>query len=271
MSISSIQMAIDRLVREITNREKKLSDSYRKESGFGTKILNTRKSITKNTSPSIVNMKQRQIDGWNNDSISEKRKQAQLMKEIAERRQKLSSQQQRLVKEQGVEQQNLFKKQERIIMEQANAFITHSSKTFVDGVDEKEYDFFISHASEDKEDVGTPLYNALTAHGAKVWYDTAIIEIGDSLRKSIDNGLARSKYGIVILSKDYMRKFWTEQELNGLFQKWAGGESKVILPIWHNISKNDVLNYSPTLADILALKTADFTINELAENILKIL
>ena len=271
MSVSSVQSTINQLVREISDREKKLSDSYKKESDCASKILSAQRSITKYTSTSTIAAKQRQIDGWNKDIASEKSKQAQLMKELADRRQKLSAQQQKLVKEQSNEQQALFKEQERLIREQTEAFSSHRSEFLPDIADEKEYDFFISHASEDKEDIGTPLYEALSARGARVWYDTAIMSVGDSLRKSIDRGLARSRYGIVILTKCYMQKFWTSQELNGLFQKWAGGTDKVILPIWHNISKNDVLRYSPTLADILALKSADFTIEELADNLMKVL
>jgi hypothetical protein len=36
----------------------------------------------------------------------------------------------------------------------------------------------------------------------------------------------------------------------------AGSTSnKIILPVWHNIGKKDVLRYSPMLADIVALST----------------
>ena len=94
--------------------------------------------------------------------------------------------------------------------------------------------------------------------------------VGDSLRQSIDDGLAHSRYGIVILSETYFKKFWTSKELNGLFAKQEEGK-KVILPVWHNISKDKVKEYSPILADMLALKTADFTIDELAEQFVSLI
>ena len=136
-------------------------------------------------------------------------------------------------------------------------------------VQEKEYDFFISHAWEDKEAVAKPLADALIAKGAKAWLDKYEMTVGDSLRQSIDDGLVHSRYGIVILSETYFKKFWTGKELNGLFAKQEDGQ-KVILPVWHNISKDKVKEYSPILADMFALKTADFTIDELAEEFIKL-
>ena len=134
---------------------------------------------------------------------------------------------------------------------------------------EKEYDFFISHAWEDKEAVAKPLADALIAKGAKVWLDKYAMTVGDSLRQSIDDGLAHSRFGIVILSETYFKKFWTGKELNGLFAKQEDGK-KVILPVWHNISKGKVKEYSPILADMLALKTTDFTIDEIADQFVQL-
>ena len=80
-----------------------------------------------------------------------------------------------------------------------------------------EYDFFISHATEDKKEVAEPLALELRKRGAKVWLDKFEMTVGNSLRSSIDYGISHSKHGIIILSKDYMRKFWTEKEMNAPF------------------------------------------------------
>ena len=48
---------------------------------------------------------------------------------------------------------------------------------------DKEYDVFISHASEDKEEVARPLAEALRKNGLSVWYDEFELKIGDSLRR----------------------------------------------------------------------------------------
>ena len=56
-----------------------------------------------------------------------------------------------------------------------------------------EYDVFISHASEDKDDVVRPLAAELAAAGLSVWYDEYELRVGDSLRRKIDKGIAHSR------------------------------------------------------------------------------
>lgn len=129
-----------------------------------------------------------------------------------------------------------------------------------------EYDVFISHASEDKETVVRPLANALVNRGLKVWYDEFELKIGDSLRRKIDRGLAKSRFGIVVLSKDFIKKGWTNYELDGIISKANTGE-QVLLPIWHGITKQEVLDYSPSLADKVARDTATYTVEEIASEI----
>jgi hypothetical protein len=112
-------------------------------------------------------------------------------------------------------------------------------------------DVFISHASEDKAYV-EPLVTALEDAGISVWYDRLVLQWGDDLRQAIDNGLVNCRYGIVILSKAFLgKKKWTEHELNGLFAREQAGK-KLVLPIWHGITRDDLLAYSPALADRLA-------------------
>ena len=117
-----------------------------------------------------------------------------------------------------------------------------------------EWDVFISHASEDNDAIARPLAEALRAKGLRVWYDEFSLTVGDSLRKSIDHGLGRSRFGVVILSKHFFEKHWPEQELNGLATREVGGK-KVILPVWHGVGFDEVRQFSPTLADRLAVST----------------
>ena len=132
--------------------------------------------------------------------------------------------------------------------------------------DDREYDVFISHASEDKDEVVRPLAIALKNTGLKVWYDEFELKIGHSLRRKIDEGLVKSRFGIVVLSKAFLNKGWTNYELDGLVTKAVSGD-QVLLPIWHNISKQEVINYSPSLADKLARNTAMHTVEEIAKEI----
>jgi hypothetical protein len=66
--------------------------------------------------------------------------------------------------------------------------------------------------------------------------------------------LANSQFGVVILSKHFFEKHWPEQELNGLATREVG-RKKVILPVWHGVGFEEVRQYSPTLADRLAVTT----------------
>jgi TIR domain len=118
-------------------------------------------------------------------------------------------------------------------------------------------DLFLSHASEDKDAIARPLYNALTAAGVSVWFDEAVLELGDSLRRKIDEGLARSRYGIVILSLSFFSKHWPQKELDGLVARETASGEKAILPIWHDVDQKAVTAYSPTLADRVAGRSAE--------------
>lgn len=131
------------------------------------------------------------------------------------------------------------------------------------------FDVFISHASEDKVEFVRPLANSLKNAGIKVWYDEFSLKLGDSLRESIDYGLSKSEFGIIVLSKYFFDKNWPKNELNGLFAKEQNGV-KTILPIWHNIGFEEVLVQSPMLADRYAVKS-DSGLDNIINEILKVI
>jgi hypothetical protein len=132
------------------------------------------------------------------------------------------------------------------------------------------YDLFLSHAREDKDTIARPLYLALTGEGISVWFDEAILRMGDSLRQKIDDGLARCRYGIVILSPKFLSKQWPQRELDGLVARETTSGEKAILPIWHELDHETLLGYSPTLADRVAGRSED-GIDSLVNMILKVL
>ncbi len=119
----------------------------------------------------------------------------------------------------------------------------------------EEWDVFICHASEDKKEVVEPLAQELQRRGLRVWYDRWVLSIGDSLRRKIDDGLLKSRYGIVVLSPYFFQKQWPQRELDGLVQREIEGQ-KVILPVWHKITREDVASFSLLLADKMAGSTS---------------
>lgn len=147
-----------------------------------------------------------------------------------------------------------------------NSYEDEVESFLFDDTYEKEYDVFISHASEDKDAVARPLAEALRNNGLSVWYDEFELRIGDSLRRKIDKGIANSNFGVIVISRDFISKGWTNYELDGLITRAVNGE-QTMLPVWHNITKREVINYSPSLADKLARSTTDFTVEEIADEI----
>lgn len=113
-------------------------------------------------------------------------------------------------------------------------------------------DAFVSHASEDKDFVDE-LVRALNSVGVTTWYDTQDLKVGDSLREKIDEGLANSSHGVVVLSHAFFAKQWPREELDGLFARRTSDGSLAILPIWHGVSRDEVAQFSPMLAGKFAL------------------
>lgn len=129
---------------------------------------------------------------------------------------------------------------------------------------EGDYDAFLSHASPDKDEIARPLDAELTERGLRIWYDEAVLRVGDSLRERIDAGLVKSRFGIVILSPAFFASGWSRHELNGLAARAIAEDRGLILPLWHNVSKDQVMAFSPPLADVVAISTANRTIAEIA-------
>lgn len=126
------------------------------------------------------------------------------------------------------------------------------------------YDVFISHASEDKADFVQPLVEALQDAGIRVWYDALDMQWGKGLREQIDNGIKRSKYAILVFSKNFFAKKWPKRELDGILAK-EEITGATPLPIWYNISYEDVYEFSPTLSGLYSLSTDKYSIPDICK------
>ncbi|TKC57155.1 TIR domain-containing protein [Pedobacter hiemivivus] len=271
---------ISKIEKEIADLYKKVADESKKENDKIRQIDAVNRSVSKSISASTLQNKQRQIQGYQNDIQGCKKKIAEYQKQIATKSTDLAKKKQDARKAEDAEnkknqkdqldfqrklQQDIaIQKSQLELLINHNYASNHTSDFLVE--DTKEFDFFISHASEDKDEIVRELADALKSNGFNVWYDEFELKIGDSLRKKIDAGLSKSKYGIVIISPAFVKKNWTEYELNGMVAKEMNGH-KVILPIWHKISKDEVLKFSPTLADKMALNTAIHTLDDIIESL----
>lgn len=126
------------------------------------------------------------------------------------------------------------------------------------------YDVFISYASEDKQDFVDPLVEKLQNSGIRVWYDTLEMQWGKSLREQIDNGIKRSKFAILVLSKNFFAKKWPQRELDGILAKESISGSTP-LPIWHNITQEELYELSPTLSGLFAYSTDKYGIDDICK------
>ncbi len=118
------------------------------------------------------------------------------------------------------------------------------------------FDLFISHASEDKARVVRPLTVILQRRGLTVWLDERQLTIGDSLSLRIEEGLAHSRFGVVVISPAFAPKAWPQRELAGLNARELSGGTKVILPVWHEVDFQFVADRFPILADRLGARTS---------------
>lgn len=130
------------------------------------------------------------------------------------------------------------------------------------------YDFFISHASADKEDFVSELVRQAEKANLNVWFDEDAIEWGQSIRQKIDEGLRRSYFGVVVLSPNFFSRPWTEYELDAIIQRDLSGRGR-ILPIWHRHSQDDVQKHAPSLAGRLALPTSNYSTEQIVAELLR--
>ena len=279
MSIQSIRSRIERTQRDIESYQSKLTNESKTEAQKAERGSKVRQSISKTTSPSTIKTKQREIERLEHGIVQIQKKKADLTKRIADRTAALHKYQQQLSKEQDRDQKkwqdSLRRQNEEARRSQEELLLRlNPAVTVAEGEggarQDMGYDAFISHASEDKEDLVRPLAEKLQQAGFSIWYDEFQLKVGDGLRRSIDRGLANSRFGIVVLSPDFFAKNWPQYELDGLVAKEMSG-GKVVLPLWHKVSKDEVMRYSPSLADKVALSTVTYTIDELVEKLGEVL
>jgi hypothetical protein len=278
MSISSLSSEISRLTRDIADLQKKRGDVARKRSDVMAKVdkaqramagaKDLRKAADQAKALSTLQNELSRIDGSDADLL---RKLADKEKALSEKRTRLAKEEADQVKKLREENRKELDRQrraaddlQRSIASTSRSIVrVGSTSRAIEVAEEPDYDFFISHASEDKDEVARPLAEALRAVGCKVWYDELTLQVGDSLRRSIEKGIGRSRFGVVVLSETFFKKDWTQRELDGLTQQELAGESR-ILPLWHRVTAAEVRKFSPTLADKVALSTATKTIEEIA-------
>ena len=127
-----------------------------------------------------------------------------------------------------------------------------------------EYDVFISHANKDKEDLIEELYQSLQKLGISIFYDKESLEWGDNWKEQILNGTKKAEFAIIVISENFFDREWTERELSEFLNRQNRNGQKLILPIVHNITMQQLQEKYPNVADIQAIDSSKYNCDQIA-------
>lgn len=277
--ISSLtRMNIDRTRREIASLRDQDAREAKKASEAQAKYARISADLSRATGSRLASLS-REGERVQKDLVSATTKRADIANKMAAKHKDLSRYEQQLSSEEdrdrkrAAAQESHDTKARDMRMRQLEARIATQQREFVTDAlaratasqsVQAAHDVFISHASEDKDDIVRALAEGLRLAGLDVWYDEFTLRVGDSLRRKIDEGLSASRFGLVVLSPSFFAKEWPQRELDGLVQLEVAGRAR-ILPLWHKVTRDEVASFSPTLADKVALNTTTMTIDEIVE------
>lgn len=250
--VSTYQNKVGKLTADIALLQKKLGQEKDTEAKKNTELIRAKRSLTKTKSSSTREMNENKANRLMGEIARIQKNVTDLEKKIASKAKELHAATQRLTKEQDKQERNRRNEdlrhqraltqevRERHHLEEMQAALTSEFPDYEEPAENAQYDIFISHASQDKEGFVEPLAKQLSGMGFRVWYADFVLKVGDSLRRSIDKGIANSEYGLVVLSPHFFAKGWTERELDDLTAREVAGRRKLILPVWHNVGYEDV-------------------------------
>jgi len=136
------------------------------------------------------------------------------------------------------------------------------------GLRPDKYDFFLCHAWDDRRETAKELHDALVRAGVSVWFSENEVLLGSNLMREIDKGLSKSRAGVVLVTKSFIKRIKAEgvadKELSALLAR------DLLVPIVHGVTYDDLREESPLLASRSGFDTADDTMEEIATKISKL-
>lgn len=133
------------------------------------------------------------------------------------------------------------------------------------------YDVFVSHASADKVSYVDELKKSLDKLKVRVFYDCDTIEWGDAWKNKLLEGVEKSEFAIIVISDNFFGREWTERELGELLNRQNTTGQKVILPILHKITRKQLEEKYPAIADMQYRDSSEYTCDEIALNLAALL
>ncbi len=131
-------------------------------------------------------------------------------------------------------------------------------------ISEMIYDVFISHANKDKIEYVEQLKQSLDKLKINIFYDKDTLEWGDKWKDKILEGVEKAEFAIIVISENFFDREWTEKELNEFLNRQNSNGQKIILPILHNITVDQLTEKYPDVADIQAINSKDYSCDEIA-------
>ena len=126
-------------------------------------------------------------------------------------------------------------------------------------VERKQYDVFISHANGDKSDYVDDLNRTVRSLGISVFYDTDVLSWGDNWKQTILDGTANSEFAIIVISKNFFGREWTEKELNEFLKMQNESGQKVVLPLLYQITIEELKEHYPELEEIQCISAERYS------------
>lgn len=114
---------------------------------------------------------------------------------------------------------------------------------------------FVSYASEDRE-VAEAIAKGLTDLGIPTFFDRFSLEVGESVFESVQRGLASAKFGVIVVSTESLTKDWPREEVRQLRRAQIEDRTR-LLPVWHNVTAEEVREHQTGLEDVWAANTQD--------------
>lgn len=269
--------------RDAANRLRvEISKASSKVAAKRKKAADAQGAAARSKSPSTIRMKTSEAERSTKEANDAEKKRADLEKKLADTEVKITKTQEKYEKERATAQSKALADLRRTSDQSAARFAPGRLGDALTGRGLAEpqlpiapgyppvTDVFLSHASEDKDDIARPLRDALEGRGVTVWFDELKIKVGQSIRQEIEAGIAGCRFGVVIISPHFFAKQWTQAELDALFGKKMEAGRNLVLPIWHHVSKDEVQRHSPLLAGVLALNTAVATVDEIADSLVEV-
>jgi hypothetical protein len=118
-------------------------------------------------------------------------------------------------------------------------------------------DLFLCHAWDDRQSAALDLNNLLTGLDVTVWFSEMDVPLGTSLIRKIDQGLAKSRAGIVLVTPALFMSLNNDgiaaQELSALLA------TDRVIPVVHGTTFDALRRVSPLLAARSGLDTANYS------------